>query len=233
MLANFATLIDRLSPTRTLVGIDYPGSGDVPARGALRLDDLADELVAAVVAAGHERFPVVGISLGAAVAVTAAQRHPQHVTGVALSVGFARADAQVTQFSAVVDELLSAGLTTQAARVLLLVSPSPDTLAGLDADASHEAVSVAAGGLDAGVVAQLRLAAEVDVAEAAGALRVPAEVYVSGQDRIVLPASTRRLGHLIVGATVVEYSAAGHIYTEAEAGAWATDVARFLRRHGL
>lgn len=58
------------------------------ARDPLTLYGLADALVRAGVDAGVSRFNILGYSLGTAVAVRAASRHPQRVTGLALTAGF-------------------------------------------------------------------------------------------------------------------------------------------------
>ncbi|MEV0028437.1 alpha/beta hydrolase [Nocardia sp. NPDC050793] len=66
---------------------DYPGDDT-----RLDLDALADALVAAAVDAHVEAFTVIGFSLGTAVAVRAAVRHPGRVRGLLLAAGFAKPD---------------------------------------------------------------------------------------------------------------------------------------------
>src|SRR5690349_8298937 len=85
--ANFGALIPALARTHTVVGSDYPAD-DTP----LTLDDLADALVAAAVEAGVPTFTIIGFSLGTAVAVRAAARHPERVTGLLLTAGLAVPD---------------------------------------------------------------------------------------------------------------------------------------------
>src|SRR5688500_15310700 len=89
--ANFSPLIPQLSRKRKVHAVDFPGSGTTPrATAPLELDDLADRLVAA--ADGEERFAIIGFSMGCAVAMRAAQRHPERVTALVLTAGFARID---------------------------------------------------------------------------------------------------------------------------------------------
>lgn len=85
--ANFGSLIPLLAREHTVIGSDYTAD-DTP----LTLDGLADALVEAAVAAGAQRFPIIGFSLGTAVAVRAAVRHPDRVTGLVLAAGLARPD---------------------------------------------------------------------------------------------------------------------------------------------
>lgn len=71
---------------RRVVGFDLPGTGDAPrATAPLDLDALADGLVAEADAAGVGRFAVAGYSLGTTIAVRAATRHPERVTGLVLT----------------------------------------------------------------------------------------------------------------------------------------------------
>src|SRR5690349_21713166 len=85
--ANFGSLIPLLAERHTVIGSDYPADDTV-----LTLDGLADALVEEAVAAGADRFPIIGFSLGTAVAVRAAVRHPDRITGLVLAAGLARAD---------------------------------------------------------------------------------------------------------------------------------------------
>lgn len=223
--ANFALLADHL-PAR-LTGPNYPGSGATPpAAGPLSLDVLADQVIAAGLAAGAEQFPVLGLSLGAAVAVTAAVRHPEHVSALVLTVGVARADAQSRSFAAAWRALDAAGDLAALSRLLLLTVGTADLLAAVDDDVA--AADIAAG-YPPGGAAHAELVSRVDVTGLLPQVAVPTLVVVAGADRIVLPATARSFVG-IAGAEVVEYDAAGHIFTAAETRRWAIDVAAFLER---
>lgn len=231
--ANFGQVIEALSPTRTLVGLNYPGSGATPEDpGALQLSILADSLVRAAVDAGFEQFPILGLSLGTAVAVTAAARHPDLVTGLLLTVGFAQPDQQLRL---VVDTWTAlAGSADHAALAGYLVSLSaPGVLGELDREATEAAVAATLENYPAGGADQARLAASVDTVAACRQIGVPTVVFVGCQDRIVLPQTTRRLAAAIPGAKPIEYAEAGHIFTPAEATTWIDDIGEFLRDHQL
>ena len=79
-------VVDRLAPHFRVVAVDRPGAGySVRQPGAAAtLAAQADVLAALIDALGLERPLVVGHSLGGAVALTLAQRHPQKVAGLAL-----------------------------------------------------------------------------------------------------------------------------------------------------
>lgn len=229
---NFGDVIAALSARRRLVGVNYPGSGSTPRQSRpLELEALADGLVAAAVADGHDRFPILGLSLGCAVAVTAAQRHPDRVSGLFLTVGFARADAQIRLVVDVWRHLAATDPTTLA-RLLVALS-SPHVLSTLDPAATERAVADTAASLPDGGPDQALLAATLDITTEAAAVSVPTTVVVAGQDRIVLPTTTRALARTIPGASVLEYPDAGHIFTPSEASTWIDDIGDFLDTHGL
>jgi pimeloyl-ACP methyl ester carboxylesterase/DNA-binding SARP family transcriptional activator len=76
---------------RTFIRYDARGNGlsdwEVSDRS---LDAMVTDLEAVVDAAGVERFPLLGISQGCAVSVAYAVRHPERVTKLILSGGYAR-----------------------------------------------------------------------------------------------------------------------------------------------
>ncbi|GCB49550.1 alpha/beta fold hydrolase [Streptomyces sp. NL15-2K] len=93
---NFAPVLPALAAAHTVVAPDYPGSGRTPVAAApLDLDELTDAVVDSAVRRGVGRFAVLGFSLGTLVAVRAAVRHPERVTALVLTAGFARPDDHV------------------------------------------------------------------------------------------------------------------------------------------
>ncbi|SOD59215.1 Pimeloyl-ACP methyl ester carboxylesterase [Streptomyces zhaozhouensis] len=93
---NFAPVLAALAAEHTVVAPDYPGSGGTPVAAApLDLDELTDAVVDSAVRSGVDRFAVLGFSLGTLVAVRAAVRHPERVTALVLTAGFARPDDHV------------------------------------------------------------------------------------------------------------------------------------------
>ena len=87
----WSSLLDELSSAHTLIRYDERGCG----LSDWNVDDLSFEawvrdLETVVEANGVERFPLLGISQGASIAVAYAVRHPERVTHLILQGGYAR-----------------------------------------------------------------------------------------------------------------------------------------------
>ncbi|MCX5444863.1 alpha/beta fold hydrolase [Streptomyces nigrescens] len=126
---NYGDLIPALVASgHRVVAPDYPGSGKTPrATGPLELDALADALVAEALAAGLETFTLIGYSMGTAVSVRAATRHPERVRGLVLTAGLAAADARTTVWLDLYLHLLERADYTGFARARALSGFAPTT----------------------------------------------------------------------------------------------------------
>lgn len=226
---NFWPIIDVGSADHRFVGPHYPGTAGTPlARTPLDINSLADQVVAAGLRGGADRFPVVGLSLGSAVAITAAARHPDHVSALVLTVGVAHQDPQLQAFSSVWRALAAAAQWQPLGEHLLSGASSVDDLTAMSADDYRDAVAAVAATYPVGGASHAELAGRTDVTGLFDAITVPTLVAVGGQDRIVLPATARAFTR-IPGATLIEYPDAGHIFNPDHAQRWAADVLRFLR----
>ncbi|AJT42543.1 alpha/beta fold hydrolase [Psychromicrobium lacuslunae] len=232
--ANFAPVVESWQAQRSLIGIDYPGVGEVPrARQPLQLAELADQLVDAGIAAGFQKFPVVGLSLGSAVAITAALRHPDRVSGLILTVGFAAPDAQTELFGSLWQHFAEAGNQQQLAELILLLSAPSGVLDALDTSGLGEATAQVTAGYPSGGLEHIELVSRVNLSAQLTEIAVPTLVFAAGQDRIVLPSSTRDLAAGISGAELIEYPDAGHIFNPEQSSRWITDMQNFLQYHQL
>jgi pimeloyl-ACP methyl ester carboxylesterase len=86
-LAHFTYgVVDLLAAACRVIAVDRPGAGYSPslAGGAASLEAQADAMAALIDALGLVRPVVVGHSLGGAVALALAQRHPEKVSALAL-----------------------------------------------------------------------------------------------------------------------------------------------------
>ncbi|MEU6237370.1 alpha/beta fold hydrolase [Kitasatospora sp. NPDC047058] len=206
---NWGPLLDDLAAHRTVVAPDFPGSGDTPFEpDEPTLDGLADRLVAAAVEEGLEDFDLAGYSLGAAVAVRAATRHPQRVRSLLLLSGVAGGDhrLRITAELAVAladhPELLARFLLSSVFGETWVDALPHDQLTGL-----QEALLAAT---PAGFRQQFGLVARTDVRGELASLAVPALVISTTEDMLVQPSQHRALAEGIPGARFAEL-AAGHI----------------------
>jgi len=92
--ASYAFQLPAYTEHFTCVALDLPGSGesDKPA-GPYSTDGYADQVAAFLGAIGIEQAHVAGVSLGAAVGMHLAARHPGRVRSLSLHSGWDRTDA--------------------------------------------------------------------------------------------------------------------------------------------
>lgn len=197
---NFGPVMAQLGRRFRVIGGDYPGSGQTPrATGVLDLDELADRLVATAVDAGAEQFALVGHSLGSAVAVRATTRHPDRVTRLVLSSGFACLDAS-TRETVERWRVLAAGDRLALARFVLSVVLSEAIHDGLSDLEREGFVELVAATTAPGLIEQIDLALEVDVRPDLAKVAVPTLVVGGELDRLVSMELTRELALGITGA---------------------------------
>jgi pimeloyl-ACP methyl ester carboxylesterase len=230
--ANFGPILDDLATTHTVVGPDYPGSGATPRSSEpLRLDDLADVLVRTAVDAAVDRFTVLGYSLGTAVAVRIATRHPERVTGLVLTAGFARPDNRVRLAAQVWRALLDAGDRELTARFLTLVGTGGPTLDALDPTALDTVVAGLADFLPPGSPEQVDLVTSVDTRAELGRIAVPTLVVATTDDGLTGVGLSRELAAGIPGAELTEVAAGHGIGAEAR-DEWLAAIRSLLARVG-
>lgn len=226
---NFGLVLDDLAQDHTLVGPHYPGAGGSPAAiEPLDLDDLADRLVAAAVAAGQDSFAVLGESLGSAVAVRIATRHPNRVRALVLTAGFPTADPVLALVAQLIKSLAAAGQWDDLARLALLSCMSPADLAGLEPADLDAPVAQTLTAMPPGTLDHFDLVSRVDVRTDLAKVSAPTLVVAPTGDRLVLPESSYRLAAGIPGARLVELPGAAHVPNAADRATWLRHVRAFL-----
>ncbi|EKX64548.1 alpha/beta fold hydrolase [Streptomyces ipomoeae] len=226
---DFGTIVPALSAEHTVVAPDYPGSAGTPrAEGRLTLDGLADAIVAA---ADQDTFTVLGNSLGAAVAVRAAVRHPERVRGLVLTAGFATPDQRLKITIAMFLDCLARHDHMGYARLAALAVFGDTMLSALSPDQIEYALEKIAGSVEAGAEEQFTLMRTVDVTADLERIAVPTLVVAPVEDTFVAPTGSRSLADGIAGAEYAEIQA-GHLVAEA-GPVWLAHVDKFLARHGL
>ncbi|MFD1151495.1 alpha/beta fold hydrolase [Saccharothrix hoggarensis] len=223
--ANFSPLIPQLSRKRRVHAIDFPGSGTTPrATAPLELDDLADQLVAA--ADGEERFAVVGFSMGCAVAVRAASRHPERVTALVLTAGFAHIDDETGARLREWRRLL-AGDRTTLARYLMSVALGEPFHRRMTAEQAEGFLELIALTVPPGSPDQVDLVLRTDLRAELPSLTVPTLVIGAKHDRLISPGTTRALADLVPGSRWAELDS-GHAPAVEAPAEWARLIEEFL-----
>ncbi|WP_278263508.1 alpha/beta hydrolase [Nocardia sp. AG03] len=225
--ANFGPVIPALARTHTVVGSDYPAD-DTP----LTLDALADALVAAAVEAGVHTFTLVGFSLGTAVAVRAAARHPERVTGLILTAGFAAPDNRARLILRGWQDLIDRADHADFARLIMATGFSARHLNALPAELVDTLVDEIGAAIPGGTRQQADLVARVDTTADLPGITVPTLVVATTADLLIDPANSRALAAGIPDAEYTEIDA-GHVVMLEQPDAWQKLLTDFLDRHHL
>lgn len=227
---SYGPVLDELARRHTVIGPDYPGSGDTPLPDApLSLDTLADHVVAAGIRAGAATFAVSGFSMGTTVAVRAAVRHPDRVSALVLSSGFARPNARLRL---VIDVWRALGRTDDSrtlAAYLTLVVGGATWLDERTPEELEEQLTLFAAGLPPGTDQQLALFDTIDVTADLPAIKVPTLVVSPLEDVLTTPAHSRELADGIPGAELATL-ACGHAIAAEQPAQWAALITTFLAR---
>ncbi|MGW5311766.1 alpha/beta fold hydrolase [Nocardia thailandica] len=187
--------------------------------------------MAAAVGAGVPTFTIVGFSLGTAVAVRAAARHPERVTGLMLTAGFAVADNRARLAVRAWRDLLDRGALESFARLTLLTGFAAEFVDALPA-AVEELVARTAAAVPGGTRQQAALVATIDTGADLAGIAVPTLVVATTADLLVAPAGSRALAAGIPGADYTEIDA-GHVVMAERPDAWREALLDFLARHRL
>ncbi|MFE2957157.1 alpha/beta fold hydrolase [Nocardia tengchongensis] len=222
--SNFGGLIPLLAADHLVIGSDYPAD-DTP----LTLDGLADALVAEAGAQGAQTFSIVAFSLGTAVAIRAAVRHPERVRALVLTGGFARADNRARLNVELWARTLAAADHAAFARLVLLAGFSAEFVNAVPEESLSELVRQLAADIPGGTAAQAALVATADVRADLARVAVPALVIGMADDLLCDPANAREQAAGIAGSEYVELSG-GHIVMVEQPDAWHTTVLDFLAR---
>jgi len=225
-----------LSRDHMLVRHDQRGSGlSDHVVDDLSFDAWVRDLETVVDAAGLERFPLLGISQGCAVAIAYAERHPERVSRLVLYGGYpqgpiarARTPRQRAAAEMVLQQLpLGWGQDNPAFRMFFAARFLPDGtpeqmrwFSELQRIATSPEIAVRL----------LSTVATIDITEIAPRVRAPALVLHATGDAVIPFDQGRLLAALIPGARFVSLESRNHILLDGEP-AWtrfADEVRRFL-----
>jgi pimeloyl-ACP methyl ester carboxylesterase/DNA-binding CsgD family transcriptional regulator len=212
-----AAMIAEFSRSHTFYRYDSRGCGLSDRRIAPPVfDALVDDLEAVVTSRGLKRFPLLGISMGAAISVAYAIRHPEQVSHLVLVNGFTRSYFSVrnpTPESSAEAELLlrnaelgwgnRKSVFRHVFTAQMLGNASVQQQAELDERMQLSMTAEMA-------VAYLRSNYAIDVKDACSKVTCPTLVFHCRGDEMVNFDQGRRLAGLIPGARFVPLECAGH-----------------------
>ncbi|MEX0943802.1 MAG: alpha/beta fold hydrolase [Pseudomonadales bacterium] len=229
--------LESFSRQHTLLRYDQRGSGlsDRNAK-SFTMDAWVDDLHAVSIAAGYERFPILGISQGASVAVAYALRYPERVSRLILYGGYARGRSHRNLTP---DEFLEAETMINAIRLgwgrpnpafrqlfssLLMPEGTTQQHQQLNELASVSAAPETAARMEAAFY-------DINVEALAALISVPTLVLHARNDMCIPFEEGRHLAALIPRAEFVPLDSNNHILLEEEP-AWTVfrrEVDRFLQ----
>ncbi|MFE5937134.1 alpha/beta fold hydrolase [Streptomyces sp. NPDC056470] len=228
---TYGPILEGLADRHTVVGIDYPGSGDTPrSTTALLLDDLADQLVAAAVAEGLDTFALSGYSLGGPVAIRAAARHPERITALVLTATLPHHDNRLALALPIWRKLAESGDRELLAQYLTMMALGADALEAISADQLQQALAFTAAGVADGTPEHAELASRVDVRDDLPHIKAPTLVISTTQDWFTSTRLHHQLADTIPGARLAEIRT-GHLPMVERPEEWRELITGFLAQH--
>jgi pimeloyl-ACP methyl ester carboxylesterase len=203
-------LIAPLARRHTVIAPDLPGCGATPrANRSLGLDELADLLVATVTAENLASFSVAAFSMGCAIAIRAAVRHPDRITALILVAGFTHVDARLRLWLELYSRLYD-GPADVLAQYNLLAAYGDAYLDRLTRAQQEELIALFMANRHAGGRDQLDLVLGIDVRADLPHVRAPTLVIRASADHLVASHHSARLASEIPGARLADIDS-GHL----------------------
>ncbi|MFC8521102.1 alpha/beta fold hydrolase [Streptomyces sp. NPDC057257] len=218
---------DGLTRGRQLIRYDERGCGlSEWTVSSFTLDDLVDDLDSVVDAAGLDRFPLLGVSQGGAVAIAYAARHPERVSHLVLTSAYARgqqirAGSDDERDAAEVDlNIARAGWRSQDSSFLRYFASqflADATPAEWDAFAAYQRQTTSA----ANGLRFIEEFTRIDVSGIAHQVSCPTLIVHARDDARVPVAQALELATLIPDSRLILLESRNHLFTAADP-AWPT-----------
>lgn len=206
---NWAHLTDGWADVRTVIALDYAGSGNTTDDGGgLTVEKLSDEVAGVAEAAVDGPVDVVGFSLGAVVAAATAARRPDLVRRLVVLAGWPHGDDARHRLNFELWRDLAASDFATFNRFATVTGFTPPYLSAL----GHEGVeaALAASAPQPGLVRQIELDLRADIRDLLPKITAPTLVVGFTQDQMVPIEGSRALHAAIAGSTYAELDT-GHL----------------------
>jgi pimeloyl-ACP methyl ester carboxylesterase len=224
-ITHFASRYRCLAP-------DNRGSGRTPPGRPLTLQLLAQDAAALLWArAAGSPAHVIGLSMGASIAMELALESPELVRSLVLASASAYIEPRVRELLLAwrtIYPLVPAGVFQRQANTWLFSWRFFDRPGAVDITIRY---AERASAPSEWFVDQLDAAIEHDQRARLGALRVPTLVITGAEDQMVPPRLGKALAEAIPGAEYVEIPEAGHSVNQEQQGAFNGAVRAFLDAH--
>lgn len=200
--------IAEMSERWRVIRFDLPGHGGAPAHPATSVGDLAERLLATLDLLGVQRFGYAGCSLGGAIGVELALRHPQRVATLALVAASPRFGTA--------DEFRRRGVVVRTNGLDPMARSAPerwftDAFAAAQPAIVEWAVQMVRTTDPGCYIAACEALAAFDVRAELGRIGVPTLVVVGSEDKVTGPAEARTLVAGIPDARLALVPGASHL----------------------
>lgn len=202
--ASWRLLIRTLMAEYTVITVDNRGAGQTPDDGSVfSIEDMADDIITVADHLGCQRFRLAGHSMGGAIALTVAYRHPERVVALALCNTFMQSGGAVGRLSDQIGALYAAGATEEqvmemiVSRVFSTRFMTPQRAAVVKSSWHHRAGQQS--GFD--YHRQALALRNFNSSSWISSVRVPTLVIDSAEDLLSRGEDADHLARLITGAT--------------------------------
>lgn len=223
------TVVPRLTDRFRIVAWDLPGHGASPAPGApFTVEELADAVAEGVRAFGDESVRYAGVSLGGAVGLHLALRHPDLLDALVVVASGAKlgtAEGWAARAAVVREQSTSAMIAGSAERWFAPDSPAREP------EITGELLHALQDADDDGYARCCEALAQHDVRAELGSIRTPTLIVWGEGDQVAPEPVARELADGIPGARIVRIDGAAHLPPAEQPSATAAALAEHFHAH--
>lgn len=223
-------IVEHLAPHLHCVSFDNRGVGDASPVGATTtMEDLADDAAELIERLGQGPMHVCGVSMGGAIAMRVASRHPHLVRSLALHSTAARPDPRLLAILDFRKKIVSGGNASELLRLFVAIT-------AFSQDRMSQPLPVGATEIDdidaEEYAAHLRVATEQWMTdEELAKIVAPTLVTVGSEDILTTPDHARDLYRGISDAELLVVEGGGHAYYAEDPGLFASIQMGWALRH--